>query len=482
MQKKDFLCDKGMATPVILVVLAVFFVFATGIMSWSISQRKEVINKERGTQALQVAEAGIDYYRWHLAHDSNDFQDGNAWCCNNDASFSVDDCGKVCGPYTHIYKDYDGDEVGEFSLSITIPAIGSTITQVESTGKTYQDNNIEKTIVSKLGKMSLARYSLLSNAPVWIGENEATSGPLHSNGGIRFDGTCDAEVTSGVETYNAYAANHSFDSSDTSMPGIWGSTDPNITKYWSIEPPIDFGLFTVSMADIADAAENDGGIYLGPSGMEGYKIVFRSDAKIDIYVVNTTTNKVKYYNDARVEVEDKEKIQQLSAVTTYDMPDNGLIFIKDDVWLEGTVNGRVTVAASRFTSNANDYAKMYINDSIQYIARDGNNVLGLMAEGEIIVPKHAPNELVIDAVMLSQKSHVYARDYKGSYRTSKQSIEVYGGIITNLFWTWGYVDDNGNTVNGYRDTDMIYDNHLTFSPPPSFPTEENFSVISWFEK
>ncbi len=26
-------------------------------------------------QAFQIAEAGIDYYRWHLAHSSTDYQD-----------------------------------------------------------------------------------------------------------------------------------------------------------------------------------------------------------------------------------------------------------------------------------------------------------------------------------------------------------------------------------------------------------------------
>ena len=81
--------------------------------------------------------------------------------------------------------------------------------------------------------------------------------------------------------------------------------------------------------------------------------------------------------------------------------------------------------------------------------------------------------------MLSQKDHVYRRIYKSSYKTD--SIEVYGGIISNLFWTWTWVDGNGNVTDGYQSSTTIYDNHVLFNPPPFFPTEENFEIISWKE-
>jgi len=39
--------------------------------------------------AIQIAEAGIDYYRWHLAHAPTDYQDGT---------------GEI-GPYIHDFLD-----------------------------------------------------------------------------------------------------------------------------------------------------------------------------------------------------------------------------------------------------------------------------------------------------------------------------------------------------------------------------------------
>ena len=57
-------------------------------------------------------------------------------------------------------------------------------------------------------------------------------------------------------------------------------------------------------------------------------------------------------------------------------------------------------------------------------------------------------------------------------------------MITNLFWTWTWVSWNGSeyvTVDGYDETSTVYNNNLTFAPPPSFPTTENFEVLSWDE-
>lgn len=476
MTKKNIRQEQGMITPMMLVILSVFMVFATSIMSWSFAERKNVVRKERETEALQIAEAGIDYYKWHLAHDEEDFKNGKDWCCNNDPSSTPDSCGGACGPYREAYKDYEGNEIGEFVLRITPPSVGSTIMQVESAGKTSADNTVSRTIVAKLGKRSLATYSFLSNSPIWIGEEESTSGPLHSNGGIRFDGSGDAEITSAVESYDGSSANHGFSGT---KPGIWGSADPDVTKYWSFpEPNIDFDLFTVDMAKMKAQAQA-GEKYLAPSNKNGYKIIFQSNGTYRLYIVDSTNPPVKYINDSGGRTQGYESPNKVTLLGTFNMPQNGIIFVEDNVWVEGSVNGRVTLAASRFSQNSDEYARITINDDLIYVARDGSNVLGLVAEGDVLVPRHAPEYLTIDAVMLSQKGHVYAREYVSS--AVKQEIEVYGGIISDLFWTWSYVSGSHH-VDGYNTTVTIYDNHLTYSPPPFFPTEENFEIISWSEK
>ena len=147
--------------------------------------------------------------------------------------------------------------------------------------------------------------------------------------------------------------------------------------------------------------------------------------------------------------------------------------------MEGTVNGRATLVAAYLPDNVNKRKTIYINNNINYLARDGTNVLGLIAQKHIKVPKHAPTNLVIDATLLAQNGRVFRNIYYP--RRITDSIEVFGGIITNQVWTWTWVDNGGNTVDGYDHTNSIYDPQVTFSPPPSFPTTGQYQFISWDE-
>ena len=500
--------EKGIITPLILVITSILLIFAVALINWSVTEHKNAQKKIRTNQALQVAEAGVNYYKWHLEHDENNYRDGEDWCCDNDPGLSLADCGGVCGPYNHSYTDYSGDNIGHFSLKITPPEVGSTVVTVESTGYAYADADNEKKITAQLGKRSLAEYSFLSSAPIWIGSDESTSGPVHSNGinpdysdgGIRFDGTCNAEVTSATESY---------DCADTPghgctgiKDGVWGSGGPS--SYWRFPVPVvDFDLFSISLSAIQEKAAQEGGtcdgdsgegrgICFGDSGAEGYLVKFNSNATIDIYRVDSLENKVWYRNyEQGGYKKEAEEIQDKTLLGNYNMPDNGLIFIGDDVWVEGIVNGKVTLAAAKFPENPNHYARIRINDNIQYVARDGNHNLGLISQGDLLVPRYTPDNLTIDATLLSQKGHVYHRIYWDdilchyygytSLCRLRNNIEVYGGIITNLFWTWTWADGAGTSFAGYDNTLTIYNNNLTFSPPPSFPTSENFEVLSWEE-
>jgi hypothetical protein len=82
----------------IIVIYALVFILS---LQFDYSNRQVASDK-----ALQIAEAGINYYRWHLNEDPDDFQDGTG----------------TNGPYIHNYQDPSGGEIGEFSLTITPPS------------------------------------------------------------------------------------------------------------------------------------------------------------------------------------------------------------------------------------------------------------------------------------------------------------------------------------------------------------------------
>ena len=115
-----------------------FTVIISGVSGYAISENRASARKHNREMAFQIAEAGINYYRWHLAHNKTDFQDGTS----------------TSGPYLHEYQDKDGNVIGRYSLSITPPLTGSSVVTVESTG--WLDSQPESAPFAGAGRFSLA--------------------------------------------------------------------------------------------------------------------------------------------------------------------------------------------------------------------------------------------------------------------------------------------------------------------------------------
>jgi type II secretory pathway pseudopilin PulG len=95
----------------VLAFSAIGIIILAGMVNWTNTTLRMAVKAENKSRALQVAEAGIEYYRWHLAHDPTDFQDGTA----------------TSGPYAHNFYDAGGNAIGRFILTITPPPVGSFI-------------------------------------------------------------------------------------------------------------------------------------------------------------------------------------------------------------------------------------------------------------------------------------------------------------------------------------------------------------------
>ena len=68
--------SKGSLLIPIIIFSSVALVIIGGVLNWAnITMRANREHLARG-KAIQIAEAGIDYYRWHLAHNKTDYQDG----------------------------------------------------------------------------------------------------------------------------------------------------------------------------------------------------------------------------------------------------------------------------------------------------------------------------------------------------------------------------------------------------------------------
>jgi hypothetical protein len=166
-------------------------------------------------------------------------------------------------------------------------------------------------------------------------------------------------------------------------------------------------------------------------------------------------------------------------IANYSIPENGLIFVEGDVWVEGTVNGHVTLVSAILPDVKETRTTVHINNNLTYLSRDGSSSLGIIAQKHIKVPRHAPSDLTIDGVLLAQHGRVFRNIY--SSKVLKSRIEVYGSIITNNIWTWTWVNSTGSPIDGYIETHSIYDPHILNSPPPFFPTLGVHELVSWKE-
>lgn len=460
----DSLRIKGSSTGSIMIYeLIVMFIFATVLLPvlanaiQQIALGRSSVNREL---AFQIAEAGVNYYQWRLSHYPDEYDDGTG----------------TSGPYVHEYFDKDTNQkIGEFSLEITPPLVGSTVVTIKSTGYTTANPNQKRIVTVRYGIPSLAKFAFLTHNSVWIGDSESINGPLHANNGIRFDGTGNAPITSSKQTYTCYAWQGS--PCPVLKPGIWGSADATTQSFWQFPVPnVDFGTVTADLATLKSDAQVDG-IYLPPSNAQGYSLVFNTNGTVTVYkVTSLRAHQTGWDVNGRAHNENLD-YNNRSLQFTVAIPANGIIFTEDRTWVEGTVNGRAIVAAAKFPYNPSTAPSILISNDIVYLAKDGLHSLGLIAQKDVLATYYSDTNLEIDAAMIAQNGSIQRYYFPGDI---KNSITTYGSLMTYGVWTWSWVNGSGTIVSGYRTTNTTYDTNLLYAPPPSFPlSNDGYQQISW---
>lgn len=462
----------GVITPALLVVFGAFIIVIYGLV-FVLSLQFDFAQRQFGSErAVHIAEAGVNYYRWHLAHDPDDFTDGTGGP----------------GPYVHDYLDPQGTSVGKFSLEIVPPSEGSSIVTIKSTGWSNEFERVQRTITAEYGKPSYGQYAFLSNASSWYGTNITVSGQIHSNNGVRMDGTNMSLVTSAKETYMCGTETGCFPPKP--KPGVWGSGGDQGLWQFPV-PAVDFDSISFDFAQMKQDAQ-DNGLYLGPSGASGYHILFLSDGTLNVYRVEGTNSINGYSVPGQGLGQDGmggcrrryQLITDETLVGTYNVANVPIIFSEDHIWVEGTVRGRLTITAARFPITSN-YANIWIPNNITYTAYDGSNSLGLIAQNDIYFARDVPNNFQIDAVLMAQKGkiirHGYYQGCGGPTGAIKDKLTINGSIISYEKSYWNFYQ-SGNLISGFIEREINYDANNLFNPPPYFPTSGEYEFISWKEE
>ena len=463
----------------VLVYSGVFFTLLSALTGFVFVEKRSQLSKERREVALNLAEAGLEYYRWHLAHWPSDLQDGTG----------------AAGPYVHIVPDPEGGELGNFALSIggTTACGKVTDVQITSVGTATADPIFKRTLTARYTRPSVADYSHIVNANVWAGSDRVINGPYHSNGGVRMDGVHNAEVTSGVATW---LCSSTFGCSPSAtQSGVWGAgSTPSLWGY--PKPSIDFNGISVDLVALKGYATSSGR-YLAPSGNYGYRIVFNSNGTFTSYRVTGTTQ-VWGYTTEDGWVQERPVITAMTATTTPTIPSGcPVIFVEDNVWLEGTVNGKVTLAAADVTQSNVDRS-IVIPNNITYASTTGHG-LTVIGEDNVYIGLNTPSTMSISGIFIAQKgrfgrNHYCASECDSSHSGSeglpsnldpyvtRTTLNTTGSVVSNgrvgTKWTSG-----GTFISGYNQRNDTYDRSLASSPPPfTPPTSDDYKFVLWQEQ
>ncbi len=477
--------QKGSMLVIIMVATFIFSLMLMGTISLALLQQKLNIRRIAGAQAMQIAEAGANYYRWVLYHDNKEY-------CNKETCIGSPNYGPY-GPYP--YTDFSGETTGEYELYITPPKLnGSTIVTIKSVGWTSKFPNIKKTIEVQCGIPSWTTYSNLTHDYVVYGSASITTGPVHSNTGVLHYGTAYGLVTCSQPNYGS-----DLGVSEPSDPN-WDGNDPpeNVPVSSSFQGGRKMGIEVndVSFTMMDNYAQNayilatSSGIifdprYAGDYGQwsvpaerscknsgdtcdEGYHIHFINNDRFEFYKVSSV--------QASCGGKPSYSIQSESYSNTYDIPPNGIIFVKHNVWVDGTVNNgasgtRATIVAFEdpFSSGSAD---IYVNHSILYTNTDGTDSIGLIAQHDFRIGIDSDDYLTISASIIAVKGKKARENYSSFCGADKTKLTINGSQSSYLR---PYTGD-------YAQREYNFDHNTKYNPPPHYPTTGQYTFIQWEEK
>lgn len=464
--------SRGITVLLVLGFVGVFMIILGTVSSYVLTQGKYGRAIYAREVALHVAESGLEYYRWFL---------------NKNPSIMTAGVGLV-SPYTHTVSDPEGGTLGSATVTATTNSQCGVVQWADllSSGTANANPLYPRRLSARYMRPSVAEYSYVVNTNVWAGANRTIRGPYHSNGGVRMDATHNSDVTSSVSTWNC-DGNYGCSPTQSSAPGVVGSgSNPTLWTY--PVSSVNFSQIAVDFTDLRTKAQTQGGIYYpaasGSVNSRGYRLVFNPAGTVTIYRVSGTNGYTSYSTQYGQSTE-YSIITAQTSLGTFPIPSScSLMFFEDRVWVEGTVNGKVTVVAATPSSSATA-PDIYLNNNLLYATYDGSDGITLIAERNVLLPLVIPNVMEIHGIFIAQSGH-YGRDY---HYTSVLPSNLDPYVTRSQLTTVGTVVSNGRTGTSWTDgtgfTNRFdyYDQQLAFSPPPFTPTAStDYGLTLWREQ
>ncbi|MDB5238333.1 MAG: hypothetical protein JWM46_603 [Candidatus Kaiserbacteria bacterium] len=482
----------GITTLLVIGFMGVFMVILGTVTSYALEQARYGRGLFAREQALHIADAGLEYYRWFLAHNPSILVAGSG----------------LVSPYTYSINDPEAANVGNAVITAS-PSMQCGALQwldVTSVGRSIAGVGFPRTLNARYMKRSIAEYAFLYNSGVWFGSTNVGSGPYFSNNGIRMDGTTNSTVSAAV---SQMYCDSSFGCSPASWQnGVFGNGS-NSTLWKYPASTVDFSGMALNFTTLKAYAQATGvmlnptsvtvaGITqgstfssVGASDNKGFHLVFKSDGTIDVYRVTATNGDTVYsYNDVVGDFYYSYPIIASQTFVANVTPPSGcaLIYSQAKTWIEGTVSGKMTL----IVADTGAYVPSIIfNNNLTYATTDGTTGLTAVAEGSLLLGLEVPNNMTLRGIFVAQTG-LYGRDYyiassgylpAADYQyVTRTSLTVAGTIVSNqrgaVCWSSG-----SSCASGFLARNNSYDRVLAFAPPPFTPAATtDFSYVLWREQ
>lgn len=462
-----------------LVFGTIFLTVFGGLTFFVLSANKLQTHNASSVKAFAIAEAGLEYYRWFLAHYPGDLQNGTG----------------LPGPYVIPYDDPEGGGTGTITLNIinNTSCNQSLSVDLESTGSASDSPGVTRTVTARYTRPSVGLYSYIVNDSVWAGSDRIISGPFHSNGGVRMDGTSNSTVSSSLATWNC-TSTYGCSPDQPTAPGVTGTGVDQALWVYPV-PQVDFGAIAADFGNLKTIAQASG-TYLDrysttngqgdPAFWRGYRLTFNADGTVTVRQVSSTRqNTVTPVNSADGNT-DRIEIQNESQVTTTLIPpDCGLIFVEDNVWIDGVIDGKITLVAANVI-NANINPNVYLNNNITYENADGTDGLTVIAENNVLISPQAPNTMTLNGIFIAQGGAFGMNAYacNSGFATKSGTLTILGTVVSNkrTGTKWTSTCSNG-LYKGFQTRIDSYDRHVATDPPAFTPVvSSDYQFIDWREE
>lgn len=386
----------------VLVFGSVFFIILTALTELVLSQNRAQDALMARADSFAIAEAGLHYATWYLAHNPDDLTLGSG----------------VSEPYEHTYTDATTGTRGTYALSaIGLSACGAPqATEITSSGTSAHLLSRTTTIIGTYGSPSVGTYATIVN-----------------------DGS---------------------------------------------NPDINFATLTPDFAALKATAQATG-IYIAQhtgdpfNPLLGYHLIFNADGTVTINAVTgvTTLSTVRQAADPTKNKTDNSLIRTETLFQTLTIPtDCGLIFVEDNVWIEGVIPSKVTLVAANLTTRGNP-ADIFLTNNITY--GDSSRIAGLtaLAQRNVLIAPNSPTNLTLKGIFVAANG-VFGRNGFGSSGSGcllyeyKESLTISGTVVSKiaLRTSWPEIACPNGSHAGYQTKTHSIDKKNGLLPPPFTPS------------